>query len=188
MSEVWGGDMSRLLKTYREEIVPELSKQLKIQNRYRVPKLIKIVLNMGVAEGIKDFAVLESHVEELGLITGQKVVLTRAKKSIAGFKLREGDPVGCKVTLRGARMYEFFDRFVSVVLPRIRDFKGLSPKSFDGQGNYSMGLQEQVVFPEVDLEKIKQIQGMDIIFVTSAKTNDEARSLLSAMGMPFKSR
>jgi large subunit ribosomal protein L5 len=180
--------INRILKTYREKVVPELSKRLKVKNSLQVPRLIKVVLNMGVAEGAKDFALLESHIEELGLITGQKAVITRAKKSIAGFKLREGDPVGCKVTLRGQRMYEFFDRFVSVVLPRIRDFKGLSPKSFDGQGNYNLGLQEQLVFPEIELDKIKQIQGMDIVFVTSAKDNDGARELLSELGMPFKQK
>jgi len=180
--------INRVLKAYREKIVPELSERLKLKNQLQVPRLIKIILNMGVAEGIKDFALIESHMEELGLITGQKAVITRAKKSIAGFKLREGDPVGCKVTLRGQRMYEFFDRFVSVVLPRIRDFKGLSAKSFDGRGNYSLGLQEQLVFPEIELDKIKQIQGMDIAFVTSARTNDEARELLSALGIPFRQK
>jgi large subunit ribosomal protein L5 len=180
--------VNRVLKAYREKIVPDLSERLKLKNPLQVPRLIKIILNMGIAEGIKDFALIESHMEELGLITGQKAVITRAKKSIAGFKLREGDAVGCKVTLRGQRMYEFFDRFVSVVLPRIRDFKGLSAKSFDGRGNYSLGLQEQLVFPEIELDKIKQIQGMDIVFVTSAKTNDEARELLSALGIPFRQK
>lgn len=178
--------MSRLLQTYQKEIVPELLKRLKLKNRLQVPRLVKIVLNMGVAEGIKDFALLESHVEEMGLIAGQKPVITRAKKSIAAFKLREGEPVGCKVTLRGKRMYEFMDRFVSAVLPSIRDFKGISPRSFDGKGNYSLGLQEQVIFPEIELDKIKQVQGMDIVFVTSAQTNEHARELLSAFGMPFR--
>ncbi|MBI1883986.1 MAG: 50S ribosomal protein L5 [Chlamydiae bacterium] len=177
---------NRVLKFYREKVVPDLAKRLNFKNALRVPRLVKIVLNMGVQEAIKDFALLESHAQELGLITGQKAVITRAKKSIAGFKLREGDPIGCKVTLRGSKMYEFMDRFVSVVLPRIRDFKGLSPKSFDGRGNYNLGLQEQVVFPEIELDKIKQIQGMDVTFVTSAKTNEEAKELLTALGMPFK--
>ncbi|MBI1871389.1 MAG: 50S ribosomal protein L5 [Chlamydiae bacterium] len=180
--------MSRLLKRYQEAIVPELSKKLAIKNRLRIPRLLKIVVNMGVAEAIKDFALLESHVSELGLITGQKAVVTRSKKSIAGFKLREGDPVGCKVTLRGKNMYEFLNRFVSVVLPRIRDFKGLSQKSFDGRGNYSVGLTEQVVFPEIELDKIKQIQGMDLTFVTTASSDEEAKELLNALGIPFRQK
>lgn len=180
--------MSRLQKTYREKIVPELKKKLKTENPFEIPQLLKIVINMGVAEGAKDFARLESHVEELGLITGQKAVITRAKKSIAGFKLRAGEPIGCKVTLRGQRMYEFMDRMVSVVLPRIRDFKGVSNKSFDGRGNYSLGLQEQVVFPEIELDKIKQVQGMDVVFVTSAKTDDDAKELLMALGVPFRQK
>jgi large subunit ribosomal protein L5 len=180
--------MTRLLKTYREKIVPELKKKLEADNPFQIPMLLKIVINMGVAEGAKDFALLESHVEELGLITGQKAVITRAKKSIAGFKLRANDPVGCKVTLRGQRMYEFMDRLVSVVLPRIRDFKGVSNKSFDGRGNYSLGLQEQVVFPEIELDKIKHVQGMDIVFVTTARTDADAKELLMAMGVPFKQK
>ncbi len=179
--------MSRLMESYQKEIAPALMKSLNIKNQLQVPKLEKVVINMGVAEGAKDFALLESHVEELGLITGQKPVITRAKKSIAGFKLRAGEPVGCKVTLRGKKMYEFMDRFVNVVLPRIRDFKGVPPRSFDGRGNYSLGIQEQVVFPEIELDKIKQVQGMDIIFVTTAKTNDHARELLTSFGMPFRS-
>lgn len=180
--------MNRLKKDYREKMVPELMKKLKMKNCNEVPRLVKIIVNMGVSEAMKDFALLESHMNELALITGQKPLLTRAKKSIAGFGLRQGVPIGCKVTLRGERMYEFFDRFVSVVLPRLRDFKGLSPKSFDGRGNYSIGLQEQVVFPEVELDKIKQIQGMDITFVTSGRSNDEARELLSILGVPFKQK
>ncbi len=179
--------MSRLMESYQKEIAPALMKSLNLKNPLQVPKLEKVVINMGVAEGAKDFALLESHVEELGLITGQKPVITRAKKSIAGFKLRAGEPVGCKVTLRGKKMYEFMDRFVNVVLPRIRDFKGVPPRSFDGRGNYSLGIQEQVVFPEIELDKIKQVQGMDIIFVTTAKTNDHARELLTSFGMPFRS-
>lgn len=180
--------MNRLQKDYREKMVPELMKKLKMKNCHQVPRLIKIIVNMGVSEAMKDFALLESHMNELALITGQKPLLTRAKKSIAGFGLRQGVPIGCKVTLRGDKMYEFFDRFVSVVLPRLRDFKGVSTKSFDGRGNYSLGLQEQVVFPEVELDKIKQIQGMDITFVTSAKSNDEARELLSILGIPFRQK
>ena len=180
--------MTRLLKTYREKIVPELKKKLEADNLFQIPMLLKIVINMGVAEGAKDFALLESHVEELGLITGQKAVITRAKKSIAGFKLRAGEPIGCKVTLRGQRMYEFMDRLVSVVLPRIRDFKGVSNKSFDGRGNYSLGLQEQVVFPEIELDKIKHVQGMDIVFVTTARTDGDAKELLMALGVPFKQK
>lgn len=178
--------MNRMMEYYNSKIVPELQSKLKLKNRYQVPRLTKVVLNMGVAEGVKDFALLESHVLELGLITGQKAVITRAKKSIAGFKLREGDPVGCRVTLRGVRMYEFMDRFISVVLPQIRDFRGVPQKSFDGRGNYSYGLQEQVVFPEIELDKIKQIQGIDLTFVTTAQTNDEAKELLIAMGIPFR--
>jgi len=180
--------MTRLLKAYREKIVPELKKKLEAENPFQIPQLLKIVINMGVAEGAKDFALLESHVEELGLITGQKAVITRAKKSIAGFKLRAGDPIGCKVTLRGQRMYEFMDRLVSVVLPRIRDFKGVSNKSFDGRGNYSLGLQEQVVFPEIELDKIKHVQGMDIVFVTTARSDEDAKELLMALGVPFKQK
>ena len=178
--------MNRMMEYYNSKIVPELQSKLKLKNRYQVPRLTKVVLNMGVAEGVKDFALLESHVLELGLITGQKAVITRAKKSIAGFKLREGGPVGCRVTLRGVRMYEFMDRFISVVLPQIRDFRGVPQKSFDGRGNYSYGLQEQVVFPEIELDKIKQIQGIDLTFVTTAQTNDEAKELLIAMGIPFR--
>ncbi|MDP3981201.1 MAG: 50S ribosomal protein L5 [Chlamydiota bacterium] len=178
--------MSRLHEKYTKEILPELKKTLGINNHLAVPRLLRVTINMGVTEGTRDYALLESHMGEMGLITGQKPVVTRAKKSIANFKLRAGDPIGCKVDLRGKMMYEFCDRFFNVVLPRIRDFRGLSPKSFDGRGNYTLGIQEQVVFPEIDLDKIKRVQGMDITFVTSSSDNAGAKELLSALGMPFK--
>ena len=178
--------MSRLLEKYRKNLLPELKKKLDIKNNLAAPRMVKVTINMGVAEGARDYALLESHMAELGLITGQKPIITRAKKSIASFKLRAGDPIGCKVDLRGKIMYEFCDRFFNVVFPSIRDFRGVSPNAFDGRGNYTIGIQEQVVFPEIDLDKIKKVQGMDITFITSSKNDQGAKELLTAMGMPFR--
>ena len=174
------------LKTrYTKEIIPALSKKFNIKNTHAVPRLEKIVVNMGVGEGAEDIKKLEDAARELAQITGQKPLITRANKDIASFKLRKGMPIGCKVTLRGTRMYEFMERLIHVVLPRIRDFRGVSPKSFDGRGNYSMGIREQLVFMEIDHEKVKRTQGMDITFVTTAGSNDKARLLLERFGMPF---
>ena len=156
------------------------------KNVMEIPKLEKVVINMGIGESSRDIKLLEALAEGLSIISGQKTVITKAKKSIANFKLREGMPVGCKVTLRGKRMYDFLDRLISIVIPRIRDFRGLNPKSFDGRGNYAMGLSEQLVFPEIDYDSIPKVQGMDIIICTSAKSDEEGRTLLSLMGMPFK--
>jgi len=178
--------MIRLKEKYRKEIIPALMKEFSYKNIMQVPKVTSIVLNVGMGEGIQDIKLIEAAVKELATISGQKAVITRAKKSIATFKLREGMPVGTKVTLRGDRMYEFLDRFISFALPRIRDFKGISPKSFDGRGNYALGIKEQIIFPEISYDKISNMHGMDIIIVTSARTNDEGRSLLRHMGMPFR--
>jgi large subunit ribosomal protein L5 len=177
---------ARLYKLYKEEIVPKLVEKFKYKNLLRVPHLEKIVINMGVGEGAKNIEILEKAMQELTLISGQKSVITRAKKSIANFKIRKGMPIGCKVTLRKDRMYEFFDRLVNVALPRVRDFRGISPKGFDSGGNFTLGLKEQAIFPEINLDKVSRIQGMDITFVTTAKTKDEAYELLILMGMPFR--
>lgn len=179
--------MVRLRDTYRNDVVPEMVKKFGYVNRYQVPAIEKITINMGVGEATQDPKILEEVMAELALITGQFPCVTRSRKSISNFKLREGVPVGCRVTLRGARMYEFLDRLIAVVLPRIRDFRGVSPRSFDGRGNYSMGLSEQTVFPEIDIDKIKRVQGMDITVVTTSRTDDEARELLQLLGMPFSS-
>ncbi len=176
--------MSELYRRYREEIVPELMKERGYANRMQVPRLEKVVINMGIPSGT-DRALFDAAVEELAQISGQKPIITKARKSISNFKLREGNPVGCKVTLRGRRMYEFLERFLNVVLPRVRDFRGVSPRSFDGRGNYSMGVTDQSIFPELDLDKIKRTQGMDITIATTAATDDEARALLRLIGMPF---
>ncbi len=165
---------------------PALQQQFGFSNRHQIPKLVKIVLNVGMGEALKNPKALEVAVAELGAITGQRPVVTRAKKSIANFNLREGVPIGCAVTLRGARMYEFLDRFISVTVPRMRDFRGLPTKSFDGRGNYTVGLKEQMVFPEIDYDKVEQIHGMDITFVTNAGRDDTAIALLREMGMPFR--
>lgn len=178
--------MIRLKDKYKKEIVPALMKEFSYKNIMQVPKIKSIVLNVGMGEGIQDIKLIEAAVKELTTISGQKAVITRAKKSIAAFKLREGMPVGTKVTLRGDRMYEFLDKFISFALPRIRDFKGVSPKSFDGRGNYAVGIKEQIIFPEISYDKISNMHGMDIIMVTSAETNEEGRSLLKHMGMPFR--
>lgn len=178
--------MIRLKDKYKKEIIPALMKEFSYKNIMQVPKIQSIVLNVGMGEGIQDIKLIEAAVKELTTISGQKAVITRAKKSIATFKLREGMPVGAKVTLRGDRMYEFLDKFISFALPRIRDFKGVSPKSFDGRGNYALGITEQIIFPEISYDKISNMHGMDIIIVTSARTNEEGRSLLRHMGMPFR--
>ncbi|HDS09489.1 MAG TPA: 50S ribosomal protein L5 [Firmicutes bacterium] len=177
---------ARLYEIYKKEIVPSLIKDLDLKNVMQVPKLRKIVLNMGVGEAISDIKQLDKAMNELGTITGQKPRLIRAKKSEAGFKLRKGMPIGCKVTLHGPIMYEFLDRFINVAIPRIRDFKGLSTDSFDGRGNYNIGLSEQTIFPEIDFDKIEKIRGMDINIVTSAVNDDQCKMLLEYLGMPFK--
>ncbi len=177
--------MARLKEKYREEVVPELMKEFGYSNVMQAPKLEKIVVNVGVGEAISNAKALESVVSDISAITGQRPVVTRAKKSIAAFKLREGMPVGATVTLRGTRMYEFFDRLVAITLPRIRDFRGVSPNSFDGRGNYTLGLQEQIAFPEIDYDKIDKTRGLELSLVTSAKTDEEGRRLLSLLGMPF---
>lgn len=176
----------RLRRQYQDNVVPALMKRFEYQNRMQVPRLEKIVLNMGVGDAIGNPKLLDAAVEDLRKITGQQPQVTRARKSIANFKLREGMAVGCRVTLRGALMYEFFDRFVNVALPRIRDFRGVPTKSFDGRGNYTLGLKEQINFPEISYDDIMQLQGMDITFVTSAKTDEESRELLALMNMPFR--
>ena len=178
--------MARLRDYYIKEVVPSLVKEFNYKNLMQVPKLEKIVVNMGVGEAIQNIKALESAVADLSMIVGQKPVITKAKKSIATFKLRQGMSIGCRVTLRGDRMYEFFDRLVNVALPRVRDFRGISPKSFDGRGNFAIGLKEQIIFPEIDYDKIDKIRGMNIVIATSAKTDEEARQLLRFMGLPFR--
>ena len=177
--------MARLREYYKNTVVPELVSEFGYQNPMRVPKLEKIVVNMGVGEASQDSKKINSAAEELGLITGQRPVITKAKKSIATFKLRAGMIVGCKVTLRRTRMYEFLDRLITVALPRVRDFRGLSAKSFDGCGNFAMGLREQIIFPEIDYDKVDQIRGMNIVICTTAPTDAEAKALLKAFDMPF---
>ena len=178
--------MARLRDYYIKKVVPSLVKEFNYKNRMQVPKLDKIVVNMGVGEAIQNIKALESAVADLSMIVGQKPVITKAKKSIATFKLRQGMSIGCRVTLRGDMMYEFFDRLVNVALPRVRDFRGISPKSFDGRGNFAIGLKEQIIFPEIDYDKIDKIRGMNIVIATTAKTDEEARQLLRFMGLPFK--
>jgi len=174
-----------LLVRYRETVSPVLCKEFGYPNAMRVPKLVKVVVNMGIKEGKEDVKVLEHVVGELAVITGQKPIVTRAKKSISAFKLRQGQPIGAKVTLRGARMYEFLDRLFFIAMPRIRDFRGYSDKSFDGRGNYTFGIQEQIIFPEVEYDKVKKTQGMDITIVTNAESDAESKRLLELMGLPF---
>ena len=178
--------MAQLKQFYQNEVVPELSKQFGFANTMRVPKVTKVVLNMGLGEAVADKKILENATNDLELISGQKVVITKARKSIAGFKIREGWPIGCKVTLRGERMYEFLERLVGIAIPRIRDFRGLSPKSFDGQGNFAMGVNEQIIFPEIDYDKIDTLRGLDIIITTTARNDDEGRALLKALRFPFR--
>ena len=177
--------MARLKDMYKEEVVPALVEKFLYKNVNEAPKLNKIIVNMGVGEAVQNSKVLEGAVSDITMITGQKPVITKAKKSIATFKLREDMPIGCKVTMRGARMYEFLDRLVNASLPRIRDFKGISNKGFDGRANYTLGITEQLIFPEIDFDKIDKVRGMDITFVTTAKTDEEARELLKLLGVPF---
>ena len=176
---------SRLQEKYNKEVVPAMMEKFGYKNIMQVPKLEKIVINMGVGEAKENAKNLESAVSDLQIITGQKPILTRAKKSVANFKIRENMAIGCKVTLRKEKMYEFADKFVSIALPRVRDFRGVSDKSFDGRGNYSLGIKEQLIFPEIEYDKVDKVRGMDIIFVTTAKTDEEARELLRFLGMPF---
>ena len=178
--------MNRLLEKYKEVVKPAMFKEFNYSSIMEVPNIDKIVVNMGVGDAVANSKLLEDAVAELTLIAGQKPVVTKAKRSIANFKVREGYPIGCKVTLRGERMYEFFDKLVSITLPRVRDFRGISKDSFDGRGNYTLGVKEQLIFTEIDYDKIKKIRGMDIVIVTTAKSDDEGRALLGAMGMPFK--
>ena len=177
--------MSRLKDQYKAEIVPALTKKFGYENVMQVPKLDKIVINMGVGEAKENPKALESAVADLEQITGQKAVLTKAKNSIANFKIREGQNIGCKVTLRGDKMYEFLDRLVNLALPRVRDFRGVNPNAFDGRGNYALGIKEQLIFPEIEYDKVDKVRGMDVIFVTTAKTDEEARELLTLFNMPF---
>jgi large subunit ribosomal protein L5 len=179
--------MSRLREHYEKTVKPNLMKEFGYENPFQAPRLEKIVINMGVGEAVQDGKRVDAAVQELSLITGQKPVVTRAKKSIATFKLRQGMPIGAKVTLRKERMYEFLDRLITIALPRVRDFRGVSANSFDGRGNYSLGLKEQIVFPEIDYDRVDQVRGMDVVIVTTAKTDDEARALLRGFDMPFQS-
>jgi large subunit ribosomal protein L5 len=178
--------MARLLDRYQKEIVPQLKSKLGRENVLSLPRLQKIVVNMGVGKALQDKSRMEQAADQLSQITGQKAQIRKAKKAVSGFRLREGNEIGCRVTLRGKRMYEFLDRLISVALPRIRDFRGVNPKSFDGHGNYSLGLSEQQVFPEIDPDKVTFVQGMDVTFVTSTNSDDEARELLRGFGMPFR--
>jgi large subunit ribosomal protein L5 len=178
--------MAKLKEVYQEKAVPALMKRFNYKNRMEVPKLEKIVINMGLGEAIQNIKILDSAVQEISQITAQKPVITKAKKSIAQFKLRTGMPIGCMVTLRKERMYEFFNRLVNVTLPRVRDFKGLSGKSFDGRGNYALGMREQLIFPEIHYDKIDKVKGMNIVIVTTAKTDEEGKELLKLLGMPFR--
>jgi len=178
--------LPRLKDKYRSEVAKAMMEKFGYKNVMQVPRLEKVVVNMGVGEAIQNSKIIDAAVNDLMTITGQRPVVTKAKKSIAAFKLRQGMTIGCKVTLRGDRMYEFVDRLFSIALPRVRDFRGISPKSFDGRGNYSMGIKEQLIFPEIDYDKIDKVRGMDIIIVTTAKTDEEARELLRLMGMPFR--
>ena len=177
--------MSRLKETYLNEIKDAMQKKFEYKNDMQIPKLDKIVINMGVGEAKENRKVLDTAVKDLETITGQKAVVTRAKNSVANFKLREGQPIGCKVTLRGEKMYEFLDRLVNLALPRVRDFRGVNPNAFDGRGNYALGIKEQIIFPEIEYDKVDKVRGMDIIFVTTANTDEEARELLTLFNMPF---
>jgi large subunit ribosomal protein L5 len=178
--------MSRLKEHYKKKVVPALIKAFDYKNPMEVPRLVKIVVNMGLGEAVQNVKILDRAVEEMTMIVGQKPVVTKARKSIATFKLRQGMSIGCCVTLRRERMFEFFDRLVNVALPRVRDFRGISAKSFDGRGNFALGLKEQIIFPEIEYDKVEKIRGMNIAIVTTAKTDDEARQLLKLMGMPFR--
>ena len=177
--------MSRLKETYQNEIVPAMIKKFGYKNVLQVPKLEKVVINMGVGEARENAKLLEAAVKDMETITGQKAVVTKAKKSVANFKIREGMSIGCKVTLRGEKMYEFVDRLINLALPRVRDFRGVNPNAFDGRGNYALGIKEQLIFPEIDYDKVDKVRGLDVIFVTTAKTDEEARELLTQFNMPF---
>ena len=177
--------MSRLKSIYNDEIVPAMIKKFGYKNVMEVPKLDKIVINMGVGEAKENAKTLDSAMKDMEVITGQKAVVTKAKNSVANFKIREGMPIGCKTTLRGEKMYDFFDRLVNLALPRVRDFRGVSADSFDGRGNYALGIKEQLIFPEIEYDKVEKVRGMDVIVVTTAKTDEEARELLKLFGMPF---
>jgi len=177
--------LSRLKEMYSTEIKDAMTKKFGYKNVMQIPKLEKVVINMGVGEAKENAKILDSAVKDLETISGQKAVITRAKKSVANFKLREGMPIGCKVTLRGEKMYEFTDRLVNLALPRVRDFRGVNPNAFDGRGNYALGIKEQLIFPEIEYDKVDKVRGMDIIFVTTAETDEEARELLTLFGMPF---
>ena len=178
--------MNRLMERYQNDVVKSLVEKFNYSSSMQAPKVEKIVLNIGVGDAVSNSKLLDEAVNELTLISGQKPVITRAKKSIAGFKLREGAPIGCKVTLRGERMYEFLDKLVNISLPRVRDFRGVSNNSFDGRGNYTLGVKEQLIFPEINFDKVNKLRGMDIVFVTTAKSDEEGRELLAQLGMPFK--
>lgn len=178
--------MNRLEQKYKETVTPNMMEKFGYKNVMQVPHIDKVVLNIGVGEAIQNAKTLEDAVKELEQITGQKPVITKAKKSIANFKLREGMPIGCKVTLRSTKMYEFLDKLMNISLPRVRDFRGVSDTAFDGRGNYTLGIKEQLIFPEIDYDKVTKVRGMDIVIVTTANTNEEAKALLSEMGMPFK--
>ena len=178
--------MNRLKEQYQNEIVDALIKKFGYKNKMEVPKLDKIVINMGVGEAKENAKLLDAAIADMELITGQKAIATKAKKSVANFKIREGMPIGCKVTLRGEKMYEFADRLINLALPRVRDFRGVNPNAFDGRGNYALGIKEQLIFPEVEYDKVDKVRGMDIIFVTTAKTDEEGFALLKAFGLPFK--
>ncbi|MCP5149421.1 MAG: 50S ribosomal protein L5 [Chromatiales bacterium] len=178
--------MARLQQVYRDEVLPQLRQRFDYVTPMQVPRLVKITLNMGVGEAVGDKKVLDNAAEDLTRIAGQKPVITLARKSIAGFKIREGWPIGCKVTLRRDRMFEFLDRLINVAIPRIRDFRGFSPRAFDGRGNYSMGIREQIIFPEIDYDKIDKVRGLDVCITTTARTNDEGRALLEAFKFPFR--
>lgn len=178
--------MARLQEVYKKEIVSKLQSELGLKNVMEIPKITKITVNMGVGEAVGDKKVLENAVADLEKITGQKAVVTKARKSIAGFKIREGWPIGCKVTLRNEKMYEFLDRLISIAIPRVRDFRGINPKQFDGRGNFSMGVNEQIIFPEIEYDKIDKLRGLDICISTTARTDEEGRALLKAFNFPFK--
>ena len=180
------GEPSRLRARYLEEIAPQLRKEFNYKNPMQVPRLSKVVVNMGLGDAIQDGKVLDSSAEELGILTGQKPVITKARKSIAAFKLREGMSIGARVTLRGDRMYEFLDRLMNIALPRVRDFRGISGKSFDGRGNFALGIREQVIFPEIDYDKVDKIRGLGVSVVTTARTDEEGKALLKCLGMPFR--
>ena len=178
--------MARLKELYKEVVIPEMTKKFGYKNPLQVPRIEKVVINMGLGAAVQNIKIIDNAVEELSAITGQRSVVTRAKRSVAAFKLRAGMPIGCMVTLRRERMYEFLDRLFNVALPRVRDFRGLNPKGFDGRGNYTIGIREQIIFPEINYDKVERIQGMNITIVTNAKTDEEAREMLKLLGMPFR--